>query len=178
MKNELWKDIPNYEGLYQISNYGRIKSLKRQGTKGKIITSFEGKDGYLMIHLIQNGKNKTFAIHRLVGMAFINKYSYKSTFNEDRSLINLDDLVINHKDEDKTNNNAENLEWCTVKYNNTYGTKIERISKKVKCIETGIIYNSSREAERQTGIYHNQISKCCLKRKKFNTAGGYHWCYA
>lgn len=112
---ELWKDIKNYEGLYQVSNMGRIKSLKRiikykngrnQVYNSKILKPLSYKDKYLKIVLYKNKIGKTFAIHRLVAQAFIpNPYNYP---------------VINHKDENKHNNKVDNLEWCTVKYNNNY----------------------------------------------------------
>lgn len=109
---------------------------------------------------------------------------------------NPDNLpIINHKDENPINNVVTNLEWCTVKYNSNYGTRNQRLSEtlrkvkknegiKILCIETGIIYSSIKEAERQTGIDHSSINraihnKVCYDRKgriyKIHTAGGYHW---
>ena len=161
---EIWKDIRGYEKLYQVSNLGRVKSYPRQGTKGKIIKQWEDKDGYLRVYLRKDGKTKTKTVHRLVANAFLKNPNNLSQ--------------INHKREfEKWNNCVSNLEWCTPKYNVNYGTRNERTSKKVMCIETGTIYYSTREAERKTNIYHNQISKCCLGRNKFETAGGYHWKY-
>lgn len=119
---EIWKDIKGYEGLYQVSNLGRVKSLKRilkhkttyggiYTVKGKILKPKEDK-GYYRYSLSNNGKNKLFFAHRLVAEAFIpNPQHY---------------LIVNHKDENPHNNKADNLEWCTIKYNVTYGTAIEK----------------------------------------------------
>lgn len=113
MKKEIWKDIIGYEGLYQVSNFGRVKSFKFG--KERILKPGTNKYGYLIVILCKNGKVKHFYVHRLVAEAFIpNPHNYP---------------CVNHKDECKTNNNVNNLEWCTYTYNNNYGTKIERISK-------------------------------------------------
>lgn len=113
MKKEIWKDILGYEGLYQVSNFGRVKSFKFG--KERILKPGTNKYGYLIVILCKNGKVKHFYVHRLVAEAFIpNTHNYP---------------CVNHKDECKTNNNVNNLEWCTYTYNNNYGTKIERISK-------------------------------------------------
>ena len=123
--SEVWKEISGYEGLYEESNLGNVRSLdrlirsKNNGNivrKGRILIPFyEEKKGYYQVRLAKNGKNKTFRIHRLVALAFLeNPFNYTD---------------VNHKDEIKTNNNVDNLEWCTRKYNNNYGTKPERIRK-------------------------------------------------
>ena len=91
----------------------------------------------------------------------------------------MKDLQVNHCDENKQNNCLNNLEWCDAKYNNNYGTRNQRaavaISKKVRCIETGVIYESLTEASRQTSIAVSSISECCNGKRK--TAGGFHWEY-
>lgn len=122
---EQWKDIKGYEGLYEVSNFGNVRSLdrvirsKHNGTmlrKGRILTPFyEEKKGYYQVSLSKDGKNKKHRVHRLVASAFLdNPHNYTD---------------VNHKDEVKTNNNVDNLEWCTRKYNNNYGTKPERTRK-------------------------------------------------
>ena len=172
---EIWKDIDGYPD-YMVSNMGRVKSLERNVVKGKgglykieekILKSIKKRDGYLQINLSKDGKQKTHLIHRLVAQAF---------------LLNPNNLVeINHIDEDKTNNRADNLEWCSREYNCNYGTRNERISIPIlqfsKTDEFIKKWDSAREVERELNIAHNQITACCKKRKDYKTAGGYKWGY-
>lgn len=117
LKNmEIWRDIKDYEGLYQVSNLGRVKSLKYG--KEKILKGYKYRGGYLRVDLYKERKVKHFPIHRLVASAFINNPN------------NLPQ--VNHKDEDKTNNCAENLEYCDSSYNTNFGTRNERIAEKTK----------------------------------------------
>lgn len=115
---EAWKDIKGYEGLYQISNIGRVKSLSRIDSRGnkrneKILKISKNNSGYYFVGLCKNGKVKQYLIHRLVAEAFVrNPYNYSE---------------VNHKDEDKQNNIADNLEWCTHEYNCKYGTRNKRV---------------------------------------------------
>ena len=117
---EIWKDIPGYEGSYQVSNYGRVKRLEHKTPNNiplseKISTQFKNQSGYMIVILSKNGEGKQLQVHRLVAQAFI---------------PNPDKLpFVNHKDENPLNNNVENLEWCTAKYNSNYGTLKERQSK-------------------------------------------------
>lgn len=123
--SEIWKDIVGYEGLYQVSNTGRICSIGHY--QGKWNTVYRRKDplilrqsqdkyGYLAVVLSKNGNHKRYMVHRLVAIAFIS---------------NPDNLpMINHKDQDKRNNNVNNLEWCTARYNTNYGDNILRSSSK------------------------------------------------
>lgn len=121
--NEIWKDIDGYDGLYQISNLGRVKSLGRRGKgcslEDKILKPMVNKDGYHLVNLKDiNHVAKWFTVHRLVALHFIpNPNDYKE---------------INHKDEVKSNNIVTNLEWCTREYNVSYGTVIERQSNNKK----------------------------------------------
>lgn len=109
---EIWKDAVGYEGLYQVSNFGRVQSLDRRDIrnrfwKGKILSQQVEKLGYCSVKLCKNGIQKREKVHRLVALAFVeNPNNYKE---------------INHKDENKQNNRSENLEWCTRQYNVTYG---------------------------------------------------------
>ena len=159
---EVWKDCKGYEGLYQVSNLGRMWSVKGQ----RYFTGSVNNRGYYATTLTaKNGKRKTEMIHRLVALAFLdNPNNYPQ---------------INHKDENKLNNCVDNLEWCDAKYNINYGTRNARVaktqSKKIRCVETGIIYDSIKEAEEQLGLSHGQITKVCQGKKK--TTGGYHWEY-
>ena len=149
---EVWKDIKGYEGLYQISNTGKVKGLKRN----KVLKPILQRSGYYYVDL----QRKRRLVHRLVAEAFID---------------NPDNLPeVNHKDENKLNNSVENLEWCDSKYNANYGTRNKRRGKPIQCIETGIIYWGAREMERQLGIKHNNIAEAIRNGTR---AGGYHWQY-
>jgi hypothetical protein len=165
---EIFKDIEGYEGLYQVSNLGNVKALGNGGSnnsKEKILKLTKDKDGYLNITLHKQGKVKTYKIHRLVAMAFIENPN------------NLEQ--INHRDEDKANNHVTNLEWCTPKQNINYGTHNQRMaeskSKPVICLETGKIYTSTMDVQRQLGFDNSNISKCC--RGKLKQAYSYTWQY-
>jgi len=117
MKKEIWKDIEGYEKVYQISNFGRVKSLARRSKgnhflKEKYLKTYLDKDFYEKISLYKKGKVKHYFVHRLVAQAFI---------------PNPDNLPqVNHKDENKLKNEAINLEWCTAEYNTNYGTRNAR----------------------------------------------------
>ena len=99
MKIEVWKDVFGYEGLYQVSNLGRVKSLKYG--KERILKPLKDGGGYIFVHLCKNGERKMYKIHRLVAFTFLTNPQ------------NLSD--VNHKDEDKTNNSVQNLEFCDKK---------------------------------------------------------------
>ena len=169
---EIWKDIEGYEGLYQVSNMGNVRSLNYHLTgKTQILRPrFNGR-GYLRVILCKDRKGKGHSVHRLVAATF---------------LPNPDGLPqVDHIDEDKTNNRVENLEWCDCAHNINHGTHNERIasarlnnpriSKRVRCVETGKVYPSQSEVARQTGIAKSNISAAC--RGKYKTAGGFHWEY-
>jgi len=118
MKQEIWKTIEGYEN-YEISNLGRVKSLGNNKTrKEKILKPVKDRKGYLVVSLCQNGSMKTCKIHRLVAQAFIPNPENKPQ--------------VNHKNEIKTDNRAENLEYCTAKENLNYGTHNERVAKALK----------------------------------------------
>lgn len=116
---EIWKDIPGYEGSYQVSNLGRVRSLNYNHTgEIKLLKQGTDKKGYKRVSLYKNGKEKKYPVHRLVAITFIsNPNNYKE---------------VNHKDEDKSNNNVNNLEWCTREYNINYGTAMKRSSESKK----------------------------------------------
>lgn len=171
---EIFKDIEGYENLYQISNLGNVKSLgngNSNNSKEKILKPTKNKKGYLTVGLYKDGKLKRHKIHRLVAQAFIDNPN------------NLPQ--INHRDEDKTNNHFTNLEWCDTKYNINYGTRNERSatnrinhpkrSKQLMCVETGVVYSSTMEVERQLGYFQTHIASVC--RGKHKTAYKFHWCY-
>ena len=114
MKEE-WRDIPGYEGKYQVSNLGRVYSIYKHDIMFERKKTRWGKDYYSFIRLCKNGKTKDFYIHRLVALVFV------------ENPLNLG--YVNHKDEDKRNNRADNLEWVTMEDNLNYGTRNERISE-------------------------------------------------
>lgn len=174
-ENEEWKPVVGYEGLYEVSNYGRVKSLERlelcgnkwfRKRKEKLLQQCAKENDYLIVTLCNSTGHKMFYVHRLVAMAFI---------------PNPNNLPqVNHKDEDKTNNHVDNLEWCTARYNSTYGTHVKRVAEKqsikVRCIENGIVYDSGKEAARQLNINDGKILKCCSGKSK--QTYGYHFEYA
>ena len=160
---EIWKDKKGYEGHYQVSNWGRVKSIKFG--KEKILKLIKDKDGYLQVTLCKNNIKKVYKVHRLVAEAFID---------------NPDNLPqVNHKDENKTNNNVENLEWCTNEYNINYGTRTERCSKPVLqyTLDGEFVreWESAIQAEREGGFNNTCICQCCLGKRK--THKGFIWKY-
>ena len=200
-EKEIWKDIEGFEGMYQVSNMGNVKSLERTvwcGLNGGLYKTVHErilkprKDrGYLRVRLYKDGKSRWYLVHQLVAIAFCeNPEGYTE---------------VNHIDEDKTNNCAKNLEYCSRSYNMTYNGRANKVGKKVaeklrgrkqseehikKRAEkhckpvlaidkiTGLIlkFVSSREAEKETGIPHGNICACCTGKR--NSAGGFYWMFA
>lgn len=181
MENEVWRDIEGYEGIYQVSNKGRVKSLQRlqkykcrnpRMLPERIMSVRKDKLGYGRVGLY-NGEYKFWLIHRLVAITF---------------LPNPNNLpVINHKDENPSNNRVENLEWCTRKYNNNYGTASARMAKTlrekdnpinhvVQYTKDGVFvaeYISVMEAHRQTRFSSTSIFNACAGSQK--TCHGFVW---
>lgn len=183
LENEQWLPIEDYED-YEVSNYGRVKSLNYNHTnQEQILKQYTNIYGYQQVGLWKDGKRKRFFVHRLVASAFIdNPNNYEQ---------------VNHKDECKTNNHVENLEWCTAEYNCNYGSWIEKhsgenhplygklgkehpTSKQITQLtlsgEVVRNWDSAIDIKRELG-YHNQcISSCCSGRYK--SSYGYKWVYA
>ena len=163
MQEEVWKraqDFPDYE----VSNYGRVKSYKRDKINGRLMKLIKNNGGYFSVNLTdKTGSPFTFGIHRLVAETFIPNLDGKPQ--------------VNHIDENKMNNHVSNLEWVTCKENINHGTHNERSAKsrnkKVRCVETGEIYQSLKEATHQTKI--GNIGSVC--RGERQTAGGFQWEY-
>lgn len=166
---EVWKDIPDYEGKYQISNKGRVKSLPRNDKFCKrgyeiIMKAFVCGSGYQEVLLSLDDRRKPMLIHRMVAEAFVPNPDGKQE--------------VNHKDGNKTNNDANNLEWVTPSENirHSYDTQINKgRGRKVVCVETGEVFDSIKEAADKYGLQVPLIWKCCNGKQK--TTGGYHWNY-
>lgn len=171
---EIWRDIKDFENAYQISNYGRVKSLgNKSNHKGEIILKQSNILGYSCVGLQKNNKAKMFKVHRLVTEAFISNHNNYPQ--------------VNHINGIKTDNNVNNLEWCNAKQNCQHAFKIglrkskkgidNPRSKKVYQIDplnnkTINIFNGLREMERETGFSRNNVAKSA-KRK--GTAYGWKW---
>lgn len=166
MKEE-WQDIAGYEGLYQVSNLGRVKSLNYGRTGKEKILSPGNNWGYQMVSLYKNGIRKQFKIHRLVAETFIPN---PDNFSQ-----------INHRDENRKNNRVNNLEWCSVQYNLTYNNRhikaTRKLAKKIGCFKDGKlikVYDAVRDVKK-AGFHDGNVCSALKGRRK--SAGGYHWQY-
>lgn len=152
---EIWKDIIGYEGLYQVSSLGRVRSLDRYDSRnhfrnGRMLKLSYNTVGYLSVGLHSNGKAKMYMVHRMVAQAFI---------------PNPNNLpIINHKDENPSNNSVENLEWCTAKYNSNYGTRNDRI--RTTSIKNGY-WSGLSEEEYKKKYYHKNKDKISEQKKEY-----------
>lgn len=157
---EIWKDVTGYEGLYQVSNFGNVKSCDRvvlagmnsnhtyQHIKSKLLKTGGGK--YKQVILCKDGKIKAFTVHRLVAQAFI---------------PNPNNLpCINHKDENPSNNRADNLEWCTYKYNNEYNNRVDKCRDKISRTLLGRKHEYSLTAEQRKHI--SDAAKCGWEKRR------------
>lgn len=170
---EVWKDIPGYEGLYQASNIGRIRGVDRyigykngrkRLWKGQIKTQRLDYKGYLRVEICKDGTQKTEFVHQLVALAFIPNPDKKP--------------YINHKDGNPQNNNTENLEWCTPRENTIHSINV--LKNGIKTVNQYDLdgnfiasYPSLIEAERQTGVSRHGISNVAAGRR--NKAGNFKW---
>jgi len=195
--NEVWKDVEGYEGLYQISNLGQVKSLDKQISSPnggilfypeRIMAQRKGNSGYFQVILRKDGTRKNCTVHRLVALAFIPK--------------NSENLVVNHKDENKENNCANNLEWITqgenLEYNGLRKKNIARTDYIARTNKTDYAsmgekrkipinqfdrlgnflrsWNSAKDAAAKLGKSRGTITNCC--KGNLNSAYGYVWRYA
>lgn len=176
---EIWKDIEGYEGLYQVSNFGNVRSIPRKGTYKTVHILKPGKTrkGYFQVILTKNSIGKPFRIHRLVAKAFI---------------PNLNNLPqVNHKDGNKLNNCVDNLEWCTNEYNMKESWRLglrDNIYKKGKENSRSVIINQYnfqgefvkkwycvRDIERELNFDNRNICACARHKRK--SAYGFIWRY-
>lgn len=171
---EVWKDIEGYEGLYQVSSFGRVKSFDITDNlgrirKGRILKGCKNTNGYLLVNLYKNSIGHSKNIHRLVAEAFIPNPDNKPQ--------------VNHIDEDKTNNVVSNLEWMTVKENSNHGTRNERMRKTLRIpilainLKNGEVeeFYGSSECARQLGLHNQHISE--VLKGKLRQTGGYTFKY-
>ena len=176
--SEEWRDVVGYEGLYQVSSEGRVKSLERniphwrggeRIQKERILKPGIDRDGYLKLNLYAGGKQKNLKVHRLVCQAF-----HENPDNKPQ---------VNHINEIKTDNRASNLEWATARENSNFGTRNERVAKnRSKSVgqytldgELVKIWASTMEVERQAGFHHGNI--CQAANGKFKQVYGFIWKY-
>ena len=179
---EIWKDIVGYEGLYQVSNLGRVKSLNyKHSDKEKIRKLAIDKYGYPIVTLYNENKGKTHTIHRLVAEAFIDNSN--------------NNPCIDHINTDRTDNRVCNLKWVTHKENNNNPLTIDKKRKNPRYGVTGVnnvrstvVLQFSKDGEfikkwdcitdvqRELGINRGNVIKCCKGKRK--TANGYIWRYA
>lgn len=183
--DEVWKSIYGYNGLYEVSNLGRIKSIRTK--KSKILKPYKGSSGYNHIVLYKNKKAKTYDVHRIVAISFLdNKYNKEE---------------VNHKNGNKEDNMVDNLEWVSRSENLLHRHKTLHIkgywykrkvpkdivekrlstklkngiwnSKKVLCIETGEVFNSISDVYKKYNFLSQNVGACCRGIQK--TAYGLHW---
>lgn len=161
IEGEIWKDILGYEGLYKISDLGRIKSVPRKGTKGGILTQHERMDKnhskkYLRVALSKDNKTKWFSVNRLVAQAFLENYR--------------EDLQVDH-----INNNEKDNRVCNLQMLTTQDNIIKDQGHKIICVETGQIFNCKGDANEWLGKSRKsgELSRACDYENR--TAGGYHW---
>lgn len=191
MEEEIWKDIPGYEGRYRVSSWGRVMSMNFEGRCGpRLLRGTVSCYGYRVVTLYKDGKEKKWFVHRLVAIAFIPNPGNKP--------------MIDHIDTVRTNNHIENLRWCTLTENQNNPLTLKKFSqtstgrrfseetrKRMSAIHKEIhftpIYQLSLSGEiikewpglkiaaEELGVQHRSISQCC--RGRYKTAGGYKWKY-
>lgn len=161
-----WKEIRDYEGLYEINSNGKIRSVPRNGTKGGILKYCVNKDGYYTVSLCKNKKRKTYSVHRLVALHFLPN--------------NDDTMQVNHINENKLDNRVCNLEWVTTKENINHGTRTKRqvetrnkklYTQKVVCIDKKTMqivreFDNIPQASEQMGICRECIKRCLDGKRK------------
>lgn len=182
---EIWRDVDGYEGFYKVSNFGRIKRVEHSDKFGhfykeRVLTITPKKHGYARVHLSKDGIAEWVSVHRIVAKAFVPQ---KTGCN-----------IVNHLDNNPSNNSAENLEWTTYKGNMQYAAmqgrmkgNPENLKKAQKAKEIPVVaikgdkrtlYKSGSEAGRLLGVSPGHIAAACRKEYGYKTVGGYEWEYA
>ena len=184
---EIWKDVKNYEGYYQVSDLGNVRSLDHIGSdghryKGKLLNPKGDKLGYKRVHVSKKGVDDWLLVHRLVAEAFITKPSEECD-------------VVNHLDNNPSNNRADNLEWTTYKGNMQWAAAQGRmkynpqnLKKAQESLRRAVIaidkngnryyFESQAEAAKTLKVSHSHIAQACRKDYGYKTVGGYTWEYA
>lgn len=164
LNTEYWKPVIGYEGYYEVSSLGRIRSIERRNSRGEILKPFLNKTGYLSISLSKDGTAKTHRLHKLIAMAF---------------LSNLENFpCVNHKNEVKSDNRVENLEWCSIRYNTLYGCGISKMIKtRLKNTKPIFAYSENRNVVFRFvnmtdvtlhGFHRGKVWECITgKRRKY-----------
>lgn len=168
-QQEIWLPVKDYEGLYEDSNMGRVKSLKFG--KERVLRAAKQSNGYLFVTLCKDGKKKNHLVHRLVATSFIpNPHNLPQ---------------VNHKDYNPLNNRVENLEFCDAKYNINYGSHNDKVAKALSktvlqlTLDGKLVreWPSAHEAQRQGGFHQGYISACCRGEYGHKTHKGFIWKY-
>jgi len=174
-ENEIWKDIEDYKGLYQVSNLGRVRSLDRVDAnkhyrKGRVIAYSISSSGlgYRQVSLWRDGNRENRLVHRLVASAFLD---------------NHDNLPqVNHKDENKENNAVSNLEWCSESYNVMYGTRNERMAKTegrpvyvIDNLGHRYVFRSVKMASELLGLDRRAMCRCLNDKRKHHHGYSFEW---
>lgn len=165
---EQWLSVPNYDGYYEVSNLGNVRSV-RYSQSGEVIYSrtlqpSTKERGYLGVVLSKQSDTKNHLVHRLVAMAFLPNPKHL--------------IAVNHIDGNKTNNNVTNLEWCTDRDNLLHAYKIglkKGNCKAVVCVETNEVFDSVSSANKAMGVTYSHIGDICNNSPLYKTAFGYHW---
>ena len=153
------REVIGYEGLYSVTSCGKVWSH----ISNRFMKQKADKDGYLVVNLHKGNEQKTHRVHRLIAAAFLPNPTRLPQ--------------VNHRDENRKNNNLHNLEWCTHDYNQRYGTHREKLSvarsKQVYCVELDKVFRSAKDAAEKLGLDKNTIGRVC--NGYLRTTGGYHW---
>ena len=169
MTEEIWKPILGFEGYYEVSNLGRVRSVDRYNSRGRFCSSrfispgLAGR-GYFQIHLYKDNKSYNRYVHRVVAEAFIPNPK------------NLEQ--VNHIDGNKLNNHVSNLEWCTNTENNQKAWDMGlHKAPNIVCLETGVVFKTAKDAAVFAGVCSSRVTHVCLRMRGAKSAGGYHFEY-